>query len=146
MFPTIRNMIGAAAIAAVLSPLPALAQEATPEAAPAPGPEEQIQPQAQYDDATLEQFAAAAQEVYEVIEQYEPQLEGAETPEQAEQVRNEANQQLTQVIEDRGLTVDQYNNILVDALHNPELHQRIVELSQAPAAEGSEQSTVPGAQ
>lgn len=141
-------MASASALALGVS-APAFAQDAAPapapvpeqDAAPAPAPAPEGAPEAEatepmtpmeapssaeISDETLQSFARAFLEVAEISQEYQPQLESAETPEDQEQVRTEAGEEMIQAVEAvDGIGVEEYQQILQAAQADPELAQRI---------------------
>jgi len=83
------------------------------------------QPAASYTDAELQSFAEAALEVKRIKETYMPKLEAAANAEEQKQVKNAASKEMVHAVEQRGFSVDKYQEILVAALTNPELAQRL---------------------
>ncbi|MGY6531921.1 DUF4168 domain-containing protein [Glycocaulis sp.] len=79
-------------------------------------------------DVTDEQITAyitASQGVNMIAQSYQPQLEAAEDQEAAMAIQQEAEQQMITVVEQAGLTVDEYNSIVAGSQSDPELAERI---------------------
>lgn len=89
-------------------------------------PAQQTQPQAtpELDDGTIRAFAQASLEVQEVADKWKPRIQDAEGQE-AEQLRNEANQEIVQAVQSSGLELQTYNQIFQAAQANPEVATKI---------------------
>jgi len=89
-----------------------------------------IEPQQQassYSDAELKSFALAAINVVRIRNLYLPQLESAQTPEQEQEVRKAATDEMVQAIESEGVTVDQYTEISKQVRESSEIAKRVQE-------------------
>jgi hypothetical protein len=75
----------------------------------------------------IETFADAAIDVQRVQQDFDAQLQAAENAEEIEQLQQQAQQEARQVIEDKGLSVDEYTAILQAANQDPQLYAMIVE-------------------
>ena len=98
--------------------------------------QQQLQQQQQqvpdFSDQELQQFAEAATDIQEISAQWEPRLQQAETQEEIEQVRQAANEEMVEAIEDNGLSVEKYSEIYMSAQSDPELNERVNQyMSQA---------------
>lgn len=76
-------------------------------------------------DADIESFAAALTDVQEIGQEWTQRMQEAETQDEVGEMREEARDQMAAAIEDRGLTVEEYNAIATAAQDDPELAQRI---------------------
>ena len=109
-----------ALVAATLSmtALPTLAADEKPNAtAPAQ--------KAKISDKRLNDFVAAAKEVYAIRQKYAPQFKAASNDAEKRQVIQSAQGEMKQAIQNRGLTVEQYNEVLVAAKDDQALADRI---------------------
>src|ERR1700751_1451431 len=79
---------------------------------------------ANYSDAELKSFADAALEVKHIKETYLPKMEVAKNELEQEKLKQAAIKEMTQAVEQRGLKVDKYQEILAAALTRPELAKR----------------------
>ncbi|WP_185961413.1 DUF4168 domain-containing protein [Telmatospirillum sp. J64-1] len=97
-----------------------------------PAPQQQTAPQAQhdFDDAKLVQFASAADDMAGVAQEYETRLQNATSEEEGMRLREEANAEMMGILQENGLSVEEYNQILTAALSDPALHARIIELAE----------------
>lgn len=86
----------------------------------------------EYSEQELDVFTSALIEVASVREKYTPLLQSAETEDQQAAIVEEANAEITKVIEDTdGLTMDSYLEIAKAASEDQTLNQRIVQRVQA---------------
>ena len=69
-----------------------------------------------YSDTELQSFAEAALEVKRIKDEYMPRLEAADTADEEEQVKEEASKEMVHAVEERGLSVQKYHEILMAAL------------------------------
>jgi len=80
---------------------------------------------ASYTDAELRSFAGALLDVARIKQAYTPQLEAAEDAEEQQEVKQAASVEMVQAVEQQGMSVDRYQEILLNALTNPELAKRV---------------------
>lgn len=136
-----RNTIAIAAAVAMAAPIAtsgaALAQTEAPSA---PMQQQQQAPAAQdFSDNTLRSFAVAFLEVDQINRTYTPQLEQAESPEQQQEIQQQASAEMVEAVEGSdGISVQEYTSIMQAAQANPELAQKLTEYigeasQQAPA-------------
>lgn len=84
-----------------------------------------------YSAEELDIFTNALLEVAEVRQKYTPLLQSAETEDQQAAIVEEANAEITQVIEETdGITLDRYTEISQAASEDQGLNQRIVKRVQ----------------
>lgn len=79
----------------------------------------------QLSDQDLRAYAAASVEVQEIGSEYQPRIEQAPTPEVAEELRVEAQDEMIEAVQAQGLTVEQYNEIYAIAQANPEVRTAV---------------------
>lgn len=104
-------------------------------AAPAWSQTTQDQPAADsFDDQTLEDFAAAADEIGQISSAWTQRMQEVEDPARLESMQQDAQDEMVEAVQEEGLTVETYNRILQVAEGDPELAGRIRELmdEQAP--------------
>lgn len=100
-----------------LTPVPpATAQTAQPEV-------EQFAPA--FSDAELKSFAVAVVEVRRLTDAYLPKLHSAATVEEQRQIEEIASVRLKEAVENKGMTVARFKEILAYSQNDPELAQRI---------------------
>ena len=78
-----------------------------------------------YSDTELKSFAIAVLEVQRINNTYLPKLEAAATREEQEQVLQTASDEMTQVVEKNGLSVDRFTQILSHVQMDQGLAERI---------------------
>ena len=85
-----------------------------------------------FSQEALQSYAAATLEIERIHESYGPAIEAAGTPEEQEAIQQEAHDEMLDVVEDEGLSVEQYNQIYMAAQADPalasQISQYIVEL------------------
>lgn len=59
----------------------------------------------------LETFAVAAVEVQRISDDYQLRFAASTTPQERESIQREATDKMTRAVEDKGMTVDQYNEV-----------------------------------
>ncbi|MGI3212861.1 DUF4168 domain-containing protein [Roseovarius tibetensis] len=90
------------------------------------------QSETQYSSEELDIFTTALLDVAEVRQKYTSRLQSAETEEQQAAIVEEANDEITQVIEDTdGITFDRYTEIARAANQDQALNQRIIKRVQS---------------
>ena len=128
----IRSAIDAFIVALCLGVLalgPAQAQ--TEQQQPPVQPQQEMQ-QTEFTEDQLESFVDAAVAVNDLIESWRPRITAAESEEQAAQLREEANEELAEAIEQtEGMSLEEYQEIGQAAQADPELSERINEIYQA---------------
>jgi Domain of unknown function (DUF4168) len=95
------------------------AQEPNP---PSPG---LVQPAPDLSDSKLDAAAAALAQVATVKQDYQQRIEQA-APGDKGRIADEANDALLKAVQDQGLTVDEYNSIIVVAQNDPDVRQKIL--------------------
>lgn len=78
-----------------------------------------------YSDTELQSFAEAALEVKRIKETYLPKLQAADTQAEEEKVKETATKEMVHAIEERGLSIDKYHEILVAALTDSDIAHRV---------------------
>ncbi len=145
-----RSLIGASALAAVvavyLAPAPVGAQQQMPPQQEQPQQEQMPQqqqqmpeqgapqgaaPSAAFSEAQIDAFAVAARDVTQLQQEYSTKLQTAGSAEEAAELREEATDAMTEVVEEQGLTPEEYNAILQAAQADPTLYAMIVERMRA---------------
>ncbi|HSS70610.1 MAG TPA: DUF4168 domain-containing protein [Casimicrobiaceae bacterium] len=89
---------------------------------------------ASYSDDELKSFADAALEVNHIKESYLPKMAAADDEQEQEQLKQAAIKEMTRAVEQRGLKIDKYQEILAAALTRPELAQRVGKYLSQPRA------------
>ena len=85
--------------------------------------------QEEFSESKLEAFVAAASQLTTIRESLAAQLQTVEDPREQQALVAEANENMAETVEQApGITVDEYNAIVVAANDDPELAERINEL------------------
>lgn len=125
----VRSVAPAAAWSALLalgSAGAAYAQQGNP---PGAAPPPQQQPQAQeVSDEQLRQFVEAAGEVQSVQEEYAQQIQSTQEADEAQTLRQEAQEKMVSAVEDAGLSVSEYNLIAQRLQQDQSLAERLQEI------------------
>ena len=95
-----------------------------------PAPEAQ-QPAPSYSDAELKSFAVAVVQVQRINDAYLPKLKTANSPEEQQQVKKTATDEMVKAVEKEGMTVDKYKQIMNHAQSNPEIADRVMKHIQS---------------
>lgn len=78
-----------------------------------------------YSDDELKTFAVAIVKVQRLNHVYLPKLDAAGTPEEQEKVLQSASAEMTRVVEDNGMSVNRFTQILDDVLVDTSLAERV---------------------
>jgi len=112
---SIKTLIPASALAALMFTSPAaLAQAAGGQAAPV-------------DEATLEKFVEAKQQIQTLQSKFSRKLQSVEDQAKARELQMKAQEQMVAAVEDSGLSVEQYNNLANRMKEDPKLRRRVLE-------------------
>ncbi len=98
--------------------------------APAVFSQATLQPPAQqsassFSDSELKSFAVAVLEVQRINDTYVPKLQSAQSPEEQQQLRQTASQEMVRAVEKEGMSVDKYKEILSQAQADPAVAERV---------------------
>jgi hypothetical protein len=98
--------------------------------APQQAPKPQMQPpatapQANYPDTQVQAFANAVKAVDEIAQVYQPKLAAVTQPADAQKIQAEANAQMMKVVQDQGLTPQQYNEMHQSIKQDPALLEKV---------------------
>ena len=88
------------------------------------------QQNADFSDEELQNFVELQDKIGEVREDYVSQIESAESEDKARELQQKAQTEMVEVIEDEGMTVEEYNAIAVAYNSNPEIQERVDEMSE----------------
>src|SRR4051812_47541574 len=83
-----------------------------------------------FSDRELAQFAGAALVLQRINDDVVPKLEAASTSDEQEELAQAASLEMVQAVEGRGLTVDRFQEILLQAQTDPLVAQRVVQYLQ----------------
>lgn len=93
---------------------------------PAQQPQQQQTPQV--DNERLEVYAEAANEVQKLNGEYRAEAETVQNPNELNALREETEAKMIDAIEEKGLSVEEYNQITTAARSDPQLAQRITQM------------------
>ncbi|MEH6555425.1 DUF4168 domain-containing protein [Pseudoalteromonas tetraodonis] len=82
-------------------------------------------------DAKLLQFSIAMDSIDKINTRYEAEFQSAENTEQAQIIQQKAQAEMVQAVEKAGLTVSDYSQIAQQAQQDPQLRERIMNMSRA---------------
>jgi len=85
----------------------------------------------QFTDQQLQSFAVAADEIAQIASRMQERINQAENPEQAQQIRNEANQEMVHAVRRAGLDVETYNEISRATREDEELAERVQDIQES---------------
>ena len=92
-----------------------------------PGQPRAAQSAPTFSDAELKAFAGVVVEVQRIADSYRPKVEAAQTVREKEKMEVAASDEMTRAVEQEGLTIDRYKEILTQTLSNPEVAGRVKE-------------------
>jgi len=94
-------------------------------------------PKSQFSDKRLNDFAAAAKEVFAIRQKYATQFEAASEEADKKRIVQTAQGEMKKAIEGRGLTIEQYNEVLVAAKDDQVLAEKLGKMMEGgPAHKG----------
>ncbi|TVQ41936.1 MAG: DUF4168 domain-containing protein [Wenzhouxiangella sp.] len=86
---------------------------------------EQQQPQTEVNDQQLQQFAQAQVQISEIQQDFSARLQEVDDAERAHELQVQANEEMTEAVEEAGLDVQSFNEIAMAIQNDPELQQRL---------------------
>ncbi|WP_404421087.1 DUF4168 domain-containing protein [Thalassospira australica] len=86
--------------------------------------------QTEFSDEKLQQYADAVTEVQELNIKWQQRVQENQDPEKTQELRQEATQEMVVAIREKGLTVEEYNQITEAATNDPELSNKISQYIQ----------------
>ena len=93
-------------------------------------PQQSLQP-AQVDDATIDKFVEAQAGIQNIQVEISRELQGAEgDEEQTRALQTEAQQKMVGVVEEVGLTPEEYNKVAMLVSQDPQLRQQVIDKLQ----------------
>lgn len=111
------------AVAAIATPAGfALADNEKPKA---------LAPKSNFSEKRLNDFAAAAKEVFAIRQKYAPKFEAASNDADKKQIVQQARGEMEQAIKGKGLTIEQYNEVLVAAKDDQALADKLGRMMDA---------------
>lgn len=127
MYP-VKKPIGIALVSAAFLFTPMVASS-EPAYTPPAGAQEQT-PAPQVDDATVEKFVVAYADVRDLQQKFSKKLETVESQEEAQALQQEAQQEMISAVEEAGLNVADYNQVVSAMEQNPQLRDDILRRAQ----------------
>ena len=121
-----RPLAAAAFVAACVFGVPAIGAQAQSQTPQNQTPMLDTQPQKTIPDQKLDAAVAAMQQVASLRESYQQRLEAA-PPSDKERIADEANTALQKAVTDKGLSVDEYSEILTTAQTDPVVRGKILQ-------------------
>jgi hypothetical protein len=79
-------------------------------------------------DEQLEKFSGAFDDIQEIRTKFQQRLESVQDPEQAQQLQQQANQEMLQAVEGNGMDPQEYNEIARAVNGDPEVQKRFEEI------------------
>lgn len=120
---SMRATIQILAVAAVISLLSVAATNAQSQVSPQP---EQTTPSAKISDEKLDAVAKAMQRMNTVKQAYQKKIDAA-SPEDKQRLMSEGNDELQKALSDQGLSVDEYNKIIIIARNDPTVRAKLLQ-------------------
>jgi hypothetical protein len=80
-----------------------------------------------YSDSELKSFAVAVLEVQRINDDYTLKLQSAKSPDEQQQLRKTASQEMVRAVEKEGMSVEKYREIMNQAETNPAVAERVKE-------------------
>lgn len=122
---TKKLLIALGSVAAIALPYAAGAyDEAAPATAPTAAPLEAAPAAAEVSDAQLQEFVKVEQQVRQVSQEYQQKLTQTQNEAEIGALAQEANAQMTQIVEQSPLSVEEYNKIASLVSTDPQLQQK----------------------
>lgn len=82
-------------------------------------------PAQNFSDEQLQQFADASQDIAMISQDYTEQLQNASDEGEQQKIRQQANDEMVQAVQDSGMSVEQFNSIGQAIQQDPALMQRV---------------------
>lgn len=90
----------------------------------------QQQQQVEITDALLEKFLVAMSDVQQVSQKYGKQFQNATEQEKKREIQQKAQKEMLAAVNDAGLSPDEYNAVIQRVQQDPELQQRLQEMTE----------------
>lgn len=84
----------------------------------------------QISDAELEKAAEAYAKIQRISDKFQRSLQQTQNPDERLQLQREANEQMVQAVENAGLEVERYNNIMAQVRGNDKVRERFTKKMQ----------------
>jgi parvulin-like peptidyl-prolyl isomerase len=125
-----RMVAVAAAVVVATAVAPALAEQAGRDAAAPQAPGATTQRGEQLSDMTVQKVGKALRQAATIRQQYTDRAQ-SKPPQQQEQLTEQAQGEMIKAINDQGLSVQQYNQVIQMAQADPTLKQRLLSVAQS---------------
>jgi vacuolar-type H+-ATPase subunit H len=120
----------ATAVVVATAVVPALAEQAGRDAAAPQAPGTTTQRGEQLSDMTVQKVGKALRQAATIRQQYTDRAQ-SKPPQQQEQLTEQAQGEMIKAINDQGLSVQQYNQVIQMAQADPTLKQRLLSVAQS---------------
>lgn len=87
------------------------------------------QQDASVDSDTLDTFVDAFVAVQEIRDEFASRLEGVEDESKAQELQEEAQEEMISAVQDQGMSVEEYNEVAMSLQNDPEMLQRVQEMA-----------------
>jgi GTP1/Obg family GTP-binding protein len=124
------GMLAATLVVATIVAAPALGQQGGGNAA-APQPPGAAAQKDQLSDATVQKVGKALRQAATIRQQYSDRAQATKSQEQQQQLTEQAQGDMIKAINDQGLSVQQYNQVIQMAQADPSLKERLLSVAQA---------------
>ncbi|WP_026287448.1 DUF4168 domain-containing protein [Thioalkalivibrio sp. ALJ24] len=94
-------------------------------------PMQQEAPEVDLSDEDIDTFVEAFVSVQQVREDFADRLQEAEDETQAQQMQQEAQDEMVSAVEDAGMSVEEYNEVAMALQNDPELMQEVQEQAES---------------
>lgn len=118
-------LISLTASLALLASGPVLAQDQNQQSGSGTMQGEQSAPQTDFNDQELQKFVNAQKGINEVRDEYMEKIEAADDQAKAQELQQEANDEMVKVIEGEDMEIRTYNSIATAYNSDPETRERI---------------------
>jgi hypothetical protein len=125
----LRTAVLAAAFVATAA-MPALAQQGGSDTATPNVPSATIK-QGDLSDATVQKVGAVLRQTVTIRQKYAERAQSVKSPQEEQALAAQAQSEMVQAVNDQGLSVQQYNQVIQMAQADPTLKQRLLTLAQS---------------
>jgi len=125
-----RTAVLAAAFVATTAAMPVLAQQSGTSPTPPSAPGATIK-QGDLSDATVQKVGAVLRQTTTIREKYAERAQAVKSPQEEQALAAQAQSEMVQAVNDQGLSVQQYNQVIQMAQADPALKQRLLTLAQS---------------
>jgi hypothetical protein len=119
--PGLKAVVLSSALLAIATTVPMAAPRA---GTPAPHAGKSVDP------ATVTKVGVALGQVSEIRQNYLSRIAAAATESEKQGLRQRSNNETKKALADQGLSVEQYNQVMLEAQANPDIEQRLIEAAK----------------